>query len=224
MSRRKTEMPDPMLLAAAGAGIAALAAGTALWQRRRQRLGTADKEPIATDAPNWTLDKPSARTVFGKSILVNRPRSELFAAWRPERFPEFMENVVDVDDLGDDVSKWTIKAPAGRKVTLVNRITETIEDQSIFWQSEPASDVANSGEVRFTDAPGGRGTYVSLILAYDPPAGKLGKIGAKLLQREPEVQARRDLNRFKQLMETGEVTSNASPSARSSEAATEPHI
>ncbi len=65
---------------------------------------------------------------------------------------------------------------------------------------------------------------MSLILAYDPPAGKLGRLAAKILQREPEVQARRDLHRFKQLMETGEVTSNASPSARSSERPTEPHI
>ena len=35
---------------------------------------------------------------------------------------------------------------------------------------------------------------------------------AKILQREPNVQARRDLRRFKQLMETGEVATNASPS------------
>jgi uncharacterized membrane protein len=224
MSRTKTDFSDPLLLAAAGAGIAALATGAALWQRRRQARAENEAAPIATDAPRWTLGKPSARALFGKSVLINRPRADLFAAWKPERFPSFMENVVAVDDLGDDISQWTIKGPAGREVTLVNRITETVENESISWQSTPASDVANSGAVRFTDAPAGRGTYVSLILAYDPPAGKAGRLAAKLLQREPEVQARRDLHRFKQLMETGEVTSNASPSARSSEVPTEPHI
>ena len=223
MTRTKTDFSDPLLLAAAGAGIAALATGAALWQRRRQARAQ-DDASIASDAPHWTLGKPSARALFGKSVLVNRPRAELYAAWKPERFPEFMENVVAVEDLGDDVPRWTIKAPAGREVTLVNRITDSVEGHSIYWQSTPASDIANSGEVRFTDAPAGRGTYVSLILAYDPPAGKAGQLAAKLLQREPEVQARRDLHRFKQLMETGEVTSNASPSARPSEAATEPHI
>lgn len=223
MTRTKTDFSDPLLLAAAGAGIAALATGAALWQRRRQARAE-DDASIASDAPHWTLGKPSARALFGKSVLVNRLRAELYAAWKPERFPEFMENVVAVEDLGDDVTRWTIKAPAGREVTLVNRITEAVEGHSIYWQSTPASDIANSGEVRFTDAPAGRGTYVSLILAYDPPAGKAGQLAAKLLQREPEVQARRDLHRFKQLMETGEVTSNASPSARPSEAAIEPHI
>jgi len=215
----KRSVPDPYLLAAAGIGIAAAGVGLALWRRGRKP----DRREFPTDAPHWTKDRQSHRTLVGKSLLVNRPREELFAAWDVKRFPEFMENVVAVSELGDDVSEWTIKAPAGREVTLVNRITETIRDESIFWQSTPASDIANSGEVRFTDAPGGRGTYVTLILAYDPPAGRLGRLGAKLLQREPEVQARRDLHRFKQLMETGEVTSNASPSARA-ESPAEAHI
>lgn len=212
--------PDPFLLAAAGVGLAAAGIGLALWQRHRN----AEKSAFPTDAPHWTKERKSDRALFGKSLLVNRPREELFAAWNVRRFPEFMENVVAVEDLGDDVSQWTIKGPAGRDVTLVNRITERVTDASIYWQSMPASDIANSGEVRFVDAPAGRGTYVSLILAYDPPGGKAGRLAAKLLQREPEVQARRDLHRFKQLMETGEVTSNASPSARPSEAVTEPHI
>ena len=207
-----------MLLAAAGVGIAAAGVGLALWRRRR------DRETGPTDAPHWTLGKPSDRALFGKSVLINRPRRELFDAWQVTRFPEFMENVVAVEDLGDGLSKWTVKAPAGREVTLRNRVTEEIPGESIYWQSEEGSDIVNSGEVRFVDAPAGRGTFVSLILAYEPPGGRLGRWGAKLLQREPEVQARRDLHRFKQLMETGEVTSNASPSARSSENPSEPHI
>ncbi len=214
--------PDPFTLAAAGAGLAAAGIALAFW--RRGRNGQDDQEATATDAPHWTLDKASKRAIFGKSVLINRSRNDLFAAWKTERFPDFMENVVAVESLGDGVSQWTIKAPAGREVVLVNRVTETQPGERISWQSEASSDVANSGEVRFTDAPAGRGTYVSLILAYDPPAGKLGRLAAKLFQREPEIQARRDLHRFKQLMETGEVTSNASPSARSAESETQPHI
>jgi hypothetical protein len=47
---------------------------------------------------------------------------------------------------------------------------------------------------------------------------------AGVMQREPNVQARRDLRRFKQLMETGEVPVNASPSGRRSESPTEARI
>ena len=55
------------------------------------------------------------------------------------------------------------------------------------------------------DAAPGRGTMVRLTMRYDPPGGIVGKGIAKLLQREPHIQARRDLRRFKSLLETGEV-------------------
>ena len=212
--------PSPFVLAAAGVGLAAAGVGLAVWRRNRKPR----EEEASTDAPHWTLDRPSERALFGKSVLINRPREDLYTAWQVTRFPEFMENIVAVEDRGEGVSRWIVKAPAGREVVLLNRVTEEIPGEAIYWQSEEGSDIANSGEVRFTDAPAGRGTYVSLILAYEPPGGKLGRWAAKLLQREPEAQARRDLHRFKQLMETGEVTSNASPSARASETPSQPHI
>jgi uncharacterized membrane protein len=46
---------------------------------------------------------------------------------------------------------------------------------------------------------------VRVFISYDPPAGTLGKVVAKVMQREPRIQARRELRRFKQLMETGEI-------------------
>src|SRR3546814_14684720 len=90
-----------------------------------------------------------------------------------------MENVVAVEEAGDGISRWTIKGPAGREITLVNRITETALGESIFWQSTPDSDIANSGEVRFADAPNARGPYVCPILPYHPPGGTLGRLGPK---------------------------------------------
>ncbi len=61
----------------------------------------------------------------------------------------------------------------------------------------------------FRDAPGGRGTIVTAIVAYKPPMGLLGQTVAKLFQAEPSVQARRDLKRLKMLLETGEIATNA---------------
>ena len=222
--RRNSDSNDGVRAVAVGIGLASIAAaaGSFLLVRSSSR-----RPEIETDAPHWTLDKigQGERAVFGKSLLVNRPRQELFAYWKDfTNFPRFMENVERVQDLGDGRSRWTIKAPAGSDMALVNRITEVRDGDYISWQSEPESDVANSGKVRFEDAPAGRGTYVSLIIGYAPPGGTLGKLFAKIMQREPEIQARRDLRRFKQLMETGEVATNASPSGRKSEAPDQPRI
>jgi uncharacterized membrane protein len=221
--RRETDSNDGVRAVAIGIGVASIAAaaGSFLLTRSSRR------PEIETDAPHWTLDKSSQgeRAVFGKTLLINRPRAELFAFWKDfTNFPRFMENVERVEELGDGRSRWSIKAPAGSEVSLVNRVTEVREGSYISWQSEPDSDVANSGKVRFEDAPAGRGTYVSLIIGYDPPGGTIGRLFAKIMQREPEIQARRDLRRFKQLMENGEVATNASPSGRKSESPDQPRI
>jgi hypothetical protein len=65
--------------------------------------------------------------------------------------------------------------------------------------------VDNAGQVRFVEAAGGRGTEVHVELRYDPPAGKLGAIVAKLFGEEPGQQVSSDLRRLKQVLETGEV-------------------
>lgn len=208
--------------AAIALGAAAAVAGAASLFFRR----TKERDPAPSDAPNWTKNSAGQgeRPVIGSSVLIAKPRQQLFDIWsRFERFPEFMENVEKVS-VEDNVSTWRIAAPAGQTVTLKNRITRTVPGEEISWQSEPDSDIANAGKVRFADAPAGRGTYVSLVLSYEPPAGAAGRGLAKLFQREPAIQARRDLRRFKQLMETGEVTTNASPSRRASESPTESRI
>jgi uncharacterized membrane protein len=163
--------------------------------------------------------------LVGRTVTIGRPRQEIYQAWRDfTRFPSFMDNVEQVEDLGGGRSRWMIKGPAGKDVELFTTIIEDKPGERIAWESDQDSDIDTAGILELTDAPGDRGTYVRLLKSYDPPGGAIGRGIAKLLQREPSLQARRDLRRFKQLMETGEVTKNASPSARKSESPTEARI
>ena len=148
-------------------------------------------------------------SIVGRSLTIDRPAAELFAYFRDfSNLPTFMENVVSIEMLDDKRSHWVVKAPAGKTVEWVARVTDEQQDRFIAWTSEEGADVANSGRVEFKEA-GDRGTIVTATILYDPPAGIVGKIIAKMFQREPNMQARQDLKRFKQLMETGEVTTNA---------------
>lgn len=210
-----------------GAGIAAVAGTAAFILSKRTGSGGTPIENIS-DAPEHVWRRGTSRydqNLLGNTVTVGRPRQELYEEWRDfPRFPRFMENVEKVEKLDDKRSKWTIKAPAGSSVELVTRITEDQPGQAIAWKSEPESGIKTEGRVEFLEAPPGRGTYVRLTMRYDPPGGIAGKGIAKLLQREPKIQSRRDLHRFKSLMETGEVATNASPSGRSSESPAEAHI
>ncbi len=147
--------------------------------------------------------------LIGRSVTINRPRDELFAYWRDfSNLPSFMDNVERIDILSDTTSHWVVKAPVGRTVEWDATITEEKAGELIAWTSAEDADVPNSGRIEFRDA-GDRGTIITATIAYDPPAGVVGKVIAKLFQREPAIQARRDLRRFKQLMETGEVATAA---------------
>ncbi|MCW1430292.1 SRPBCC family protein [Novosphingobium sp. JCM 18896] len=166
--------------------------------------GQRDDAPVTT-----SKSVHSDRALLAEAITINRPAQELYAFWRdPANLAPIMENIQAIEKLDDRRSRWTVKAPAGREVTWDSVITEDVPGEAITWQSAPDADVANSGRIEFREVAG-RGTVVRATIAYDPPAGALGQLIAKLFQREPRIQTRRDLKRFKQLMETGEVATAA---------------
>jgi uncharacterized membrane protein len=161
------------------------------------------------EARSW-----DSAALVGKTVTINRPRAELYAFWRDFRnLPLFMEHIEAVTPGDGRLSHWVVKAPAGRTVEWDSRLTEEVENERLAWESTEGADVKNAGWVEFRDAPPGRGCEVRAVITYEPPAGEVGKAIAKLFQQEPKIQARRDLRRFKQLMETGEVSTSQAPDA-----------
>jgi uncharacterized membrane protein len=167
--------------------------------------------PLAADAE---LASRPGDVLVGRSVTINRPREELYVFWRDfENLPSFMQNVHSVTAQDQNRSHWVIEAPAGKTVEWDSEITRDDPGRLIAWRSLEGASVRNSGQVEFLDSPDARGTVVRVTLTYDPPAGTVGKLIAKLFQKEPKVQARQDLRRFKQLMETGEVATTQPPDA-----------
>ncbi|MEP9401228.1 SRPBCC family protein [Sphingomonas sp. VNH70] len=174
---------------------------------------------VRDDAPAFTSKDRGERgeaapngesSVSGVAVTINRSRHELYAYWRDfGNLATFMLNIERIDVLDRSRSHWVVNGPNGA-YEWDAVVTEDVEGERIGWKAENA-DVANSGWVSFTEAAPGRGTVVTAAIAYDPPAGILGKLVAKVTQAEPAIQARRDLRRFKQLMETGEIATTTPP-------------
>jgi uncharacterized membrane protein len=223
-------------LVAAGAGAAYYFTGSKDSRQSRGKGANSNgyQGPTISDAPDHVLrgkakensrNNQGGKALVGRTVTIDKPKQELYAVWRDfTGFPKFMDNVREITKLDDVRSEWTIEAPVGATVKVATRIVEDVPGETIAWISEPDSQIETDGRVEFADAPPGRGTYVRLLIRYKPPAGTLGQMVAKVLQREPQVQARRDLRRFKQLMETGEIPVNASPSGRKSESPTEARV
>jgi uncharacterized membrane protein len=148
-------------------------------------------------------------SIVARAVTINKPAQELYDYFRNfANLATFMENVERIEVLDERRSHWVVKAPMGGSVEWDAIVTDEAPGKYIAWTSAEGAEVPNSGRVEFRDA-GDRGTVVSATILYDPPGGAIGKLVAKMFQREPAIQARRDLNRFKQLMETGEIATNA---------------
>lgn len=173
------------------------------------------------DAPLSTAKNPDAiaagldatedaEVLVGRTVSINRPRQELYDFWRDLRnLPLFMENIESVQVLDGNRSHWKVRGPAGSELEWDSIITEDTPGEVIAWASLESASLRNSGRVEFRDSANGRGTVVTVTIAYDPPAGALGKAFARIFRREPKIQARHELKRFKQLMETGELPTAA---------------
>ena len=149
-----------------------------------------------------------------ESITVDRPVAELYQFWRDfSNLPKFMHHLESVEVMNDKLSRWTATAPAGFTVSWDAQIVSEKENESIMWKSLEDAQITNAGSVKFSPAPGGRGTEVRVSLSYAPPAGSVGVMVAKLFGEEPTQQIIKDLHRFKNLMETGEIPTTQGQSA-----------
>lgn len=145
-----------------------------------------------------------------RTITILRSPSEVYGFWRDfGNLPRFMHHLERVEMLGTKRSHWVARAPGGSKVEWDAEVTEDRPNELLAWRSVGDADVRNAGSVRFTPAPGDRGTEVRVELSYDPPGGKLGKSIARLFGEEPAQQLYDDLRRLEQVLEIGEVVRSA---------------
>ncbi|WP_106477257.1 SRPBCC family protein [Phytohalomonas tamaricis] len=147
---------------------------------------------------------------ISSSITINKPKEELYRFWRDfTNLPSFMTHIARIDVFGDQHSHWVATDASGSSVEWDATVTEERPNEYIAWASDDNAQIRNSGWVSFRDAPNGLGTEVQTLMAYEPPGGQVGHVVAKLLQKDPGTLARNDLRRLKQLMEIGELTTNA---------------
>jgi uncharacterized membrane protein len=191
MAARSPEARRKRVLMALGvvAGVAVADVVASMRQRRS-----------ATQISNGTVH-------FSKAISINKPVEEVYRFWRDfQGFPRFMAHLDEVQVIDDTRSHWIARGPAGRVAEWDAEIIEDVPNERLAWRSMEDADIDNAGVVRFEKAAGGRGTIIRVETHYRPPGGTAGRNVAQLFGEEPQMQIDDDLRRFKQLMETGEIT------------------
>ena len=161
---------------------------------------------------------------ISRSVTINKPRPEVYAYWRKlENLPLFMKHLQSVTQLDPKRSHWVAPVPGTEKIAAIGNLewdaelVEEVENEKLVWRSVAEATVDNAGEVRFQDAPPGRGTEVHVTIRYTPPLGQLGTLVAGLFQPAFRQMVKEDIRRFKRIMETGMIPSNEGPSGREPE-------
>lgn len=148
--------------------------------------------------------------VTSRSVTINKPREEVFRFWKDfSNLARFMKHIERIDVIDARRSHWVASPASGQHLEWNAEITDEIENEYIAWQAEENADIHQAGWVSFHDAPQGRGTVVQAVFTYEPPAGRVGHTVARLLGKDPSSLAGDDLRRLKQLLEIGEITTNA---------------
>lgn len=138
-----------------------------------------------------------------ESVIINQSPDRLYRFWRNlENLPRFMNHLKSVTVIDETRSHWVAAAPIGDTVEWDAKIIKETENETIVWKSLEGADVTNTGSVSFVQSPEGR-TEVKVAMEYQPPGGALGAAFATFFGENPQQQLEEDLNRFKQLMETG---------------------
>jgi len=150
------------------------------------------------------------------SIAVDRPPEECYRFWRNlENVPSFMSYIKSVQTTDDRLSHW-VAGTDGAVIEWNSEIVRETPDRRFAWRTTSGSDVWHSGSVDFEPVPAGRGTIVRLHMDYGKAFRSLQPI-AKLIGKAPDQVLSKELRRFKQVMETGEViTTEGQPAGRGS--------
>ncbi|HEU4586073.1 MAG TPA: SRPBCC family protein [Gemmatimonadaceae bacterium] len=139
------------------------------------------------------------------SVTIERPVEEVFRFYRDFRnLPDFLGDVMAIEELGPDTSRWTIQGPLGIRVSWTVKVTEVHRNELIRYRTVAAPGLRTYWEVRFAPASEAGATRVQEVM--NAPLGGLGRAALAVIGKFPREEVASNLHRLKELMETGRVT------------------
>jgi len=140
------------------------------------------------------------------SALVQAAPKTLYEMWHDiESAPAWQEQIAEVRRTGPNTSHWVMRAGDEKSDKTIEWDSEVLADEPgkrIAWRSI-SGESENAGEVVFEPAPGGRGTYVTVLQEFR--MGKIASAWETFVGRNPKQAVIENLRHLKALAETGEI-------------------
>jgi uncharacterized membrane protein len=161
-------------------------------------------ERLGIDAGGARRNVGNLGVKIDESIVVDAPPQRVHAIWRHlENLPRLLSHVERVEVLDQTRSRWTVKGPAGVRISWDAELINDKPGEIIAWRTTDSALVNHAGSVTFEPAVGG--TRVCVSLQYDPPGGRFGHAVASLVSADAGSQVAHDLAEFKRAVEEGRL-------------------
>jgi len=180
-------------------------------------LGVVSVVRSTSNVPLRRLAGVEGRRAFEvrKTIQIDAPLERVFQTLAVfEDYPQFMHNVRAVRRLAEDRYHWTAVGPAGLAVDWDAEVTALEPNRLIAWRTVRNAPIQHAGIMRFESFNSG-GTRLDIQMSYNPPAGALGHVLARLFRADPKHQLDEALVRVKTYVETGRTPHDAACRTRS---------
>ena len=139
------------------------------------------------------------------SVTIRRALREVFDFYRDFRnLTAFLGDVVSIEPIDANTSRWIVQAPLKMAVRWTVQITEEVPGKIIRYEtvSHPARRIA--WDIHF--APGSRPGETVVREVMHAPFGALGLELLALIGKPAAAEVAANLQRLKQLLETGRVS------------------
>ncbi|GAA1196611.1 SRPBCC family protein [Pseudonocardia alaniniphila] len=145
------------------------------------------------------------KNLIEASVVIRKPREEVFGFYRDfGNLPRFLGDVMAVEQVGPTDSRWTIQGPLGVRLAWTVRVTEERANELIRYETVGLPQLTTYWEIHFD--PGSRAGETEVREVMKAPLGRSGRALLAVIRKFPDKEVAANLNRLKQLMETGTVT------------------
>lgn len=195
-----------------GAGGLLLVAGV----RRRDAIGA-----VMIIAGGWLLylatgiDRSRGRTTYRTRVTVGEPPESLASFLRePDQLATVFGPLIDAEATDSADLRVGVSPPVGPQTRWTMTLEET-DDEDVRWVATEERAFVRAVTMTFAQAPGERGTELTIDVAAAPPGGRIGTEAFHRFEALPEAFVDVLGDRIKSLAEAGEIPTTAeNPSGR----------
>jgi uncharacterized membrane protein len=157
--------------------------------------------PVTDALRSTTRRRDNSNVNIRTSVIVSRPRGEVFAFWRRlENWPLFMQHLENVDELDGTTSIWRLRLPGMNEMRWEARIVKEEKDTELSLHSVAGAAIESTAKINFSDTPGDA-TRIDVMLSYRAPSGALGEKLSRLLTPAFRLKVEADIHNFKHYFE-----------------------